>query len=68
LAINHVQYRYPIAKFVNCDHLAIEEAEFERFGLIRLFNSFYAFAQQDEGLRRLRGVGAPAAVLRRRDA
>jgi len=62
--IGYARQRYPQVQFRDCDVLALPEADLGRFDLICLFNSYYAFADQQAALRALRAVSAPGAQLR----
>lgn len=63
-AIRHAQQRYPSVAFHSCDVQALPQAGLGSFDLICLFNSFYAFADQEGALENLRGVARPGARLR----
>ena len=62
-AISYARQRYPQVSYHNCDVLALKQAGLGRFDLICLFNSFYAFAEQQEALSQVRAVAAPGASL-----
>ena len=62
--IDYARARYPQVQFRACDVLDLPAARLGRFGLICLFNSFYAFADQQAALRALRAVSAPAGQMR----
>lgn len=63
-AIDTAQQCYPRVHFHRCDVLSLQNARLGRFDLICLFNSFYAFAQQEQALQQLRAVAVPSAALR----
>lgn len=63
-AIAYAGQRYPLVNYHSCDVLALEQAELGQFDLICLFNSFYAFAEQQAALQQLQAIAAPSAALR----
>ena len=62
--IDYARRRYPQVDFRACDVLGLPQADLGRFDLICLFNSFYAFADQQAALRAMRAVSAAGAALR----
>lgn len=63
-AIRYARKRYPGPTFQCCDVLAIDPQMLGRFDQICLFNAFYAFAEQQAALARLRTVAAEGALIR----
>lgn len=63
-AIHYARERYPGPSFQCCDVLAIDPQTLGRFDQICLFNAFYAFAEQQAALARLRTVAAEGALIR----
>lgn len=62
--LGYARQRYPQLDFRACDVMALPQAGLGRFELICLFNSFYAFADQDGALQALRELSAPGGRLR----
>jgi len=62
-SIAEASQRYPLVQFqvANVEHLA--ESLTEKYGLIVLFNSFYAFSKQSLALQQLRRVAEDSAML-----
>jgi len=63
-AISYARHRYPKVTFQSCDVLALSQSGLGQVELICLFNSFYAFTDQQAALNQLNAVAAPGAALR----
>jgi len=63
-AISYARQHYPQINYHSCDVLALQQAGMGQFDLICLFNSFYAFAEQQAALQELRAIAAPTAAIR----
>jgi len=62
-SIDEARQRYPLVQFHIADVERLSEHFKEKFGLIFLFNAFYAFPNQSLALEQLRSVADDAAVL-----
>jgi SAM-dependent methyltransferase len=62
-SIVEASQRYPLVRFHMADVEHLSEALTERFGLIVLFNAFYAFPNQTVALEQLRKVAENSAML-----
>ena len=63
-AISYATSRYTKVSYFNHDVLELGQSRLGSFDLIYLFNSFYAFSEQEAALNVLRQVAAPKASLR----